>query len=187
MTRNAILPRWSPVGVVLTIVLSTPVPLIGQAGVLLGGQVQTIAVDPRDATNIYLGTATGGVFKSTDRGSTWASVTTENFSRFVRDLAIDPAQSTTLYAATGGLNGGVFKTVDGAATWTRVNAGIPTNNVTAVAIDPANGSTVYAGTSVGMFKSLDGGASWAAITSGLPAPAVQAVSIDAASAATLYV
>jgi photosystem II stability/assembly factor-like uncharacterized protein len=178
---------WTLLAVVISII-ATALPAAAQAGNILGGVVQVIAVNPDDSTVVYVGTASGGVFKSTNGGSTWSSVTSTNLSRFVRDLAIDPVQTATLYAATGGLNGGVFKTLDGAASWTRRNVGISTSNVTAVAIDPVAPATIYTGTADGgMFKSEDGAATWSPINVGLTNLNVRDISVDPNDPSLLYV
>ncbi len=94
----------------------------------------------------------GGVFKSTDGGTSWqpdqgsgsrtATVTSDR-----RDaLAIDPAHPTTLYAATGGR--GVFRSTDSGKSWQSFNAGLTALDVRTLALD-ATGQTLYAGTSGG--------------------------------------
>ena len=90
----------------------------------------------------------------------WTSLGPEGGS--IQALAIDPQESRTVYAVTGG---GIYKSTDGAANWRRVypaatSDGTGCSPVSVLAIDPQNTNTLYAGTGGGVFKSTDGGQSW---------------------------
>ena len=97
------------------------------------------------------------------------------YSDIIRSLAIDPGNSSTLYAGT---NAGVFKSTDGGESWSAVNTGLPESissgnypAVISLAVDPASNSTVYAVISgYGVFKSTNGGGNWIAVSTntGLP-------------------
>jgi photosystem II stability/assembly factor-like uncharacterized protein len=77
--------------------------------------VQSLAVDPKNSANVYVGTNTG-VFKSTDGGATW-SASTYGLPAVggVSLLRIDPNTPAIIYAGMAG--GGVFKSMDAGATW----------------------------------------------------------------------
>ena len=113
----------------------------------------------------------------------WTSI--GPFGGTIQALAIDPHNSTTLYAGT---SSGVFKSTDGGASWDNVNSAL---NVFSIVIDPRIPSTLYA-SSFGVFKSIDGGANWSASSFGLPGiptlPLVEvgALAIDAKNPETLY-
>lgn len=127
------------------------------------------------------------LFKSTDGGTSWAPAAGLLSSlyaglRFV-NVAIDPQNSSTLYAAaqgadpTGHAAVAVFKSRDGGASWSETDSGLPgagkgqTTFVFfgALAIDPKNPNTVYVTRfGIGVYRSTDGGASWHAANSGLP-------------------
>jgi hypothetical protein len=106
-----------------------------------GAYVRTLAIDPVTPTTLYAGTVEDtyhplwGVFKSIDSGNTWSAVNTGLPSDFgVFALAIDPLDTSTLYAGTYGYGiseyseGGVFKSVDGGETWWEVDSGpLPTS------------------------------------------------------------
>ena len=64
----------------------------------------------------------------------------------VTALAIDPQNSSIVYAGTGS---GVFRSTDGGTNWVAVNSGLTTLSVTTLAIDPQSPGTVYAGASDG--------------------------------------
>ena len=191
----------------------------GGAGV--PGWVASLAIDPQNASTLYAGTIgdadfalPGAVFKSTDGGTVWSQVVsaaktasnTETLS--ANALAVDPQNSSTLYAAIGGRNlgygsigthGGVLKSTDGGASWSAVKVGLPDQiAVSTLAIDTQNPGTLYVGTgrdlayvipqavSGEVFKSTDGGESWFAASLGLPGDFVSSLLIDPKNAGTVY-
>jgi photosystem II stability/assembly factor-like uncharacterized protein len=100
-----------------------------------------LALSPSDALTLYVsldGPSGGeGVYKSTDGAVTWAVASSEEFSdNAIPSLAVDPSDSSLVYAATadteGTGDGGVFKTTDGGDHWTRLTKG---RNANAIAID----------------------------------------------------
>ena len=99
-----------------------------------------------------------------------------NLGVSVSAMAVDPKNTGTLYAASGG---GLFKSMDGGARWS--DAGL-TQQSYALAIDAQNTSTVYAATASGLFKSTDGGASWR----NLIAINVYSVAINPRKPSTVY-
>lgn len=152
------------------------------------------------AGKLYAGTSRG-VFSSTDGGATWnapqlqlatdAPTRAINQAREnVRGLAIDPANSATVYAGTVG---GVFKSTDSGLTSSPINTGLPNLDLTTglsattvQALAIANSTTLYAGTTNGVFKSTDSGGNWAAKNTGLTDTRIQALVIDPQNAATLF-
>ena len=137
----------------------------------LVGMVQSFAIDPQNPATVYAAAVRfpsgpafssgaalsgSGVFKTTDGGRSWNAASSGIKEIPVRNLAIDPQHSGTLYAANGGK---VLKTTDAGAHWI---AG--TLDAWKVAIDPQDPSTVFALVndefSGQPAKSADGGASW---------------------------
>ena len=153
-----------------------------QESSLAPATVQALAIDPEDPMMLYAGTFFSGISKSTSAGVDWNVV---NGTRFVLTLAIDPSQTTTVYAGT---STGVLKTTDGGDNWQSRNNGITQLDVQTLAIDPVNPQTLYAGTFAGgVFKSTDGAASWQAMNNGLPALlAVQALAVNPVDPMTVY-
>ncbi len=164
------------------------------------GLIKALAINPATPTTLYAGTDSitaclaiegsscvstdsGGIFKSTDGGASWAAIGPTNSG--VLALAINPATPTTLYAGT---RGGVSKSTDGGATWVAANTGLPVApHVGTLAIDPATPTTLYAGTyRGGVFKSTDGGTTWVAASTGLTNTSVRALAIDPATPSTVY-
>ena len=124
----------------------------------LNVDVMAVALDPENSSTVYVGTSggEGGVFKSTDRGTTWQPENSGLRWRVkahtgkwitptmaITALVIDPAHPATLYAATDPR--GVFRSTDAGTSWHPFNAGLTDRNVKTLALD-ATGRTVYAGT-----------------------------------------
>ena len=168
------------------------------------GRVTAIAVDPTTTTTtsqvVYLGAATGGVWKSTDGGASWNTIFDQNNSLAIGGIAIDPSSHTTIYVGTGELNfsgdsyygAGIYKSTDGGSTWTQqcggasVNFCVPTFSgafqgggfyVGDIAVNPASANIALAavrdagnGNLSGIYRTTDGGANWTLIPSASGAP-----------------
>ena len=168
--------------------------------------VRALVIDPTKPTTLYAGTGgssfefplsrSGGVFKSTDGGASWNSAGLGDTA--VTVLAIDPANSSTLYAGTGndysapqGFRG-MFKSTDGGASWLPINNGLAglfdtRSSITAVVIDPRNSNILYTGTSGGgVFRSVDGGANWIPFNDGLTNLDVRVLAVASGNPNTYY-
>ena len=120
--------------------------------------ITALAIDPINPSILYAGTRSSGFFKSTNGGESWTQANSGLLNQRVTGIVLDPANSATVYAATGG---GVYKSTNGAGNWTAANSGLTELVIQALVIDPKNPSTLYAGTaSQGVFKSTNGGQSW---------------------------
>ncbi len=85
-----------------------PAPLpngVGTSSGATSGRVTSIAVDPTNANNVYLGTAQGGVWRSTNGGTTWTAIFDTADSLAIGALAVAPSQPSTVYVGTGEFNG----------------------------------------------------------------------------------
>src|ERR1035438_298094 len=93
-----------------------------------GGSIWAIAIDPANKNNVYIGGAGGGVWKSTNGGTTWTSLTDSMPWLSIGAVVIDPSNSNTVYAGTGwpfGLYGdGILKRSDAGATRTEEGGGV---------------------------------------------------------------
>ncbi|MBN1321630.1 MAG: exo-alpha-sialidase [Thermoleophilia bacterium] len=116
-----------------------------------------VAVDPTDASTLYVGTDTG-IYKSTDQGQTWNDTSAALRTRpEVHAVVVDPASPGTLYVTT---DAGIIKYTDEGLSWTslfRTSAGW-----SSLAVAPSSPSTLYAWGSAGLSRSDDGGATWTA-------------------------
>ncbi|HRQ54534.1 MAG TPA: hypothetical protein PL018_09785, partial [Ignavibacteriaceae bacterium] len=135
----------------------------------IGGRIRSIAVHPTDPNTIYLGAVAGGVWKSINGGTSWASLTDFMGNIAVCALVIDPNNPNTIYAGTGegffnldAIRGaGIFKSTDAGASWTQLSS---TNNSNFYYVNDldydATNQVLYAATRKGLYSSNDGGASF---------------------------
>lgn len=132
------------------------------------GRINFITLDPAHANTFYVGAPAGGLWKTTDNGSTW-SVLNENLSVIgCTDLAIDPTNSNIMYLATGDgyfsqknpSSIGVLKSLDGGQTWDTTGLVFPASpkvEMRHIIINPNNPQIVMASTSTGVYRSTTGG------------------------------
>jgi photosystem II stability/assembly factor-like uncharacterized protein len=140
------------------------------------GRVAALAVSPRDDREIWVGAATGGLWKSVDAGFTWTPVADSLPVNSIGAIGIAPSAPHVVYVGTGeanarnsmGVGRGVWKTLDGGGSWTYM--GLPgTEHIEAVVVHPNDPDVVWLtalgpawsdGADRGVYKSTDGGASW---------------------------
>lgn len=141
------------------------------------GRINFITFHPSDANTYWVGSPAGGLWKTTDNGSTWAT-TTDNLAVIgCTDLAIDPTNSSIMYLATGDgymsqrnpSSVGVLKSTDGGATWNATGLVFPLSQKTEVRhilINPLNPQIVMASTSTGVYRTTTGGSgAWTQVLS----------------------
>jgi photosystem II stability/assembly factor-like uncharacterized protein len=131
----------------------------------LSGLVSDIAIDPSGSTDstIYIATAAGGVWKTTDGGSNWSPLTDSvPAAQTMGVVALDPTNPLIVYAGVGGWyccagGGGIYRSADGGQTWSVLN---PNGIFTGIGINrivlPASGTLLVA-TNLGVFKSVTSG------------------------------
>jgi len=129
--------------------------------------IGALAFDPRNPATVYCGTGEGnwwsylgaGILRSTDGGTTWATLCTTPFvGQGFYDLIVDPADSRHLLAAT---NGGLYVSTDGGVNWIRRR----TASTWSLSIAPAGGpaAEILAASRDGLWRSTDGGTTWTAV------------------------
>ena len=119
--------------------------------------VNRLLIDPADPDVVYAGT-TQGVFKTLDKGETWARLATELGDLYVSSLVLEPGYGQHLYMGT---SQGIFQSRDGGQTWKATNEGLANLNIRAIAMDPQDSRILYTGTNgSGLFRSQDGGETW---------------------------
>lgn len=130
-----------------------------------------VYIDRKD--RIFLAVNGGGIFMSSDHGSTWSVDTTGIGAGFQVINAFGDDAFGNVYAATSSFSvtpNAIFKSSGGTSSWTRIDQGITAITVNQPAINSIGGdSTLYAGTSFGLYTSTDQGATWAESNTGIPA------------------
>ena len=128
--------------------------------------VYTVEKSPVNPNLIWAGTATAGVWKSTDNGLTWTNASKEVMGKFCQALEPDPFHANTLFA---GLGSDLMKTTDGGSTWTEVGGGLFTPGIRRIfdiVVHPTNSLRVMAACTDGLWCSSDGGANFTQLQTG---------------------
>lgn len=142
----------------------------------IGGRINCMAIDPANSSIMFVGNASGGVYKTIDGGASWFPVFDDQPYLSIGAITIDPTNSQTVWVGTGDLNisgypfigDGIYKSTDGGNSWSHM--GLQAQSIVSkIIVDPDNPSTIYAGTmgipfyesaDRGLYKSTDGGISW---------------------------
>ncbi|WP_224490873.1 VPS10 domain-containing protein [Robertkochia flava] len=147
---------------------------IGPGG--MSGRVTTIDVVTENPDIMYVGTASGGLWKSTSGGIKWEPVFEKEVTASIGAVAIQQSNPSVIWVGTGegnprnSLNGGygIYKSLDGGKSWTSMGLE-ETRHIHRVIIDPENPNTVYVAAigspwgehpERGIYKTTDGGQSW---------------------------
>lgn len=143
---------------------------------LMSGRISDIVIDPNDKSTWYVGVGSGGIFKTTNAGTTWKAIFDDQDAYSIGCIAIDPKDSNVIWVGTGenvsgrhvGYGAGVYRSSDGGETWE--NMGLEASeHIGMIRIDPRDSKTIFvaaqgplwsAGGDRGLFKSDDGGRSW---------------------------
>jgi photosystem II stability/assembly factor-like uncharacterized protein len=141
-----------------------------------GGRIHDVEALPHDPSTIFVGTASGGLWKSTNRGQTWVNTFADQPVSTFGDIAISRSDPRVMYAGTGeqqnrqssSYGNGVYRSDDGGDTWRHLGLD-ETRHTGRVLVHPEDPNTVYVGAlgnlwmgseDRGVYKSRDGGRSW---------------------------
>jgi len=150
------------------------------------GRINCIAFHPTNANTFWVGTPAGGLWKTTNGGSTWTTVTDNLPVLGVSDIAIDPANPNIMYIATGDGEGsysltsnstyagdtksiGVLKSTDGGNTWNTTGLSwtvTAAKLIRRLLINPVNPQLLIAATSDGIYQTTNAGVAWTQVQSG---------------------
>ena len=148
--------------------------LLGPA--LNSGRVSDIAVNPHNPAEYYVAAASGGLWKTTDKGVTYTPIFDGEGSYSIGCITIDPTNHNVLWVGTGENNGqrsvsvgdGVYRSDDGGRSWK--NMGLKdSGHIGRILVHPADSDTVYVaaqgplwspGGDRGLYRTRDGGATW---------------------------
>ena len=143
---------------------------------LTSGRVGSIAVDPNNRAHYYVGVASGGVWETTNDGTSWTPVFEHEPSYSIGAVAIDPKNPFVVWVGTGennsqrsvGYGDGIYRSNDGGKTWRFVGLK-KSEHIGKILIDPENPNVIFVaaqgplwspGGDRGLFKSTDDGNSW---------------------------
>lgn len=154
----------------------------GYAGI---GRINCIAFHPTDAGTFWVGSPSGGLWRTIDGGTNWTILNNNETVLGVSDIAIpsDYAASNTIYIATGDRDGGsmwslgggqgadnvtagVYKSIDGGTNWSATGLTFTKSSgaqITRLLIHPTNPAILYASTKDGIYKTVNSGTSWSLI------------------------
>lgn len=138
------------------------------------GRVNFVYVDPTNASTIYVGTPAGGIWRSTNNGSTWTPLSDNLPQIGVSGIAVDHTNSNIIYIATGDKDSsdtysiGVLKSTDGGVTWNATGLAFAgTGNLAGdLIMHPTNSQILWCATNVGVYKTINGGANWVVTQAG---------------------
>ena len=174
--------------------------LIGPAAA--SGRVMSIAVNPKNKNEYYVGVASGGVWKTINDGTTWTPLFDGEGSYSIGWVTLDPNDSSVVWVGSGESNSqrsvsygdGIYRSEDGGKSWQ--NLGLKkSEHIGRVVVDPRDSKVVYVaaagplwgpGGDRGLYKSVDGGKNWKAVLTISENTGVVDVAMDPANPDILY-
>jgi photosystem II stability/assembly factor-like uncharacterized protein len=145
------------------------------------GRIFPVAVSPADPSLILVGSASGGIWRSTDGGANFAPVTDDQADLSIATIAFAPGDPSIVYAGMGSdfLGTGMLKSVDAGRHWTRLQSLSAPNLVRKIVVDPTDANHLWVSQggvqeddgsigSGGLLVSFDGGATFRATFHGRP-------------------
>jgi photosystem II stability/assembly factor-like uncharacterized protein len=169
---------------------------------LTSGRISDFAVRPGRRQEFFVASASGGVWKTVNAGTTFTPVFDAQGSYSIGCVALDPKNPSVVWVGTGENNNqrsvsfgdGVYKSEDGGASW--ANVGLKASeHIGAIAIDPRDSDIVYvaaygplwsAGGDRGVYKTADGGKTWTAVLTVDENTGITEVHLDPANPDVLY-
>src|ERR1700730_15044409 len=174
--------------------------LIGPA--VASGRVMSIAVNPKNKNEYYVGVASGGVWKTVNDGTTWTPVFDGEVSYSIGWVVLDPNDPSVMWVGSGQSNSqrsvsygdGIYRSEDGGKSWQ--NLGLKkSEHIGRRVIGPRDSKVVYVGAEGplwgpggdrGLYKSADGGKSWKAVLTISENTGVADVAIDPSNPDVVY-
>ena len=169
---------------------------------VMGGRIDDFAVVEKNPDVIYVGTASGGVWRTTDGGITWKPIFEHVGPMSIGAIAVSQQDPSIVWVGTGEPNNrntsswgnGVYKSTDAGDTWTPVGLA-DTQHIGQIEIDPRNPNVVYVAAlghlwgpneERGLYKTSDGGKTWARVLFVNQDTGVVDVKVDPVSPDTIY-
>ncbi|MFY0591716.1 WD40/YVTN/BNR-like repeat-containing protein [Roseivirga sp.] len=169
---------------------------------LTSGRIADIAVNPNNSSEFYVAAAAGGVWKTTNAGTTFSPIFENYGSYSIGSITMDPNNSNVIWVGTGENNNqrsvsygdGLYKSVNGGASFKKVGLS-KSEHIGMIKVDPRNSDVVYvaatgplwsAGGDRGLYKTTDGGENWNKVLEISEHTGVNEVHIDPRNPDVLY-
>jgi hypothetical protein len=198
----AALPAQAPVRYDAGTISGLPARNIGSAQ--MSGRIAAVtAVNHGGQLTVFVGAASGGVWKSINGGTTFKPVFDNTDVQSIGAVAIDPSNPKIVWAGTGeswvrnsvSIGDGIYKSVDGGENWNNVGLN-GSEHIAKILIDPKDGNIVYAcatghlwddSEEGGVYRTTNGGKSWSRILAGAnPSTGCAMLSMSAQEPKTIY-
>ena len=169
---------------------------------LMSGRIADIVVHPADQSTWYVAVGSGGVWKTTNAGTTWTPIFDNQGSYSIGCLTLDPNNPDIVWVGTGenvggrhvGFGDGIYRSRDGGTTWE--NLGLKdSGHIGIIRIDPRDSNSIFVaaqgplwsdGGDRGLFHTTDGGQNWTKILGEGPTTGVNEVHLDPRNPDVLY-
>src|SRR5256712_519411 len=169
---------------------------------VMGGRIDAFAVVENNPNIVYVGTASGGIWKSTNNGTTFEPVFDKEDVSTIGDIQIAPSDPSIVWVGTGEQNNrqssswgdGVYKSLDGGKTWKKMGLEV-THHIGRIVIHPRNPDIVYVAAlghlwgpnpERGVYKTSDGGKTWSWVLKINADTGVSDIAMDPESPDILY-
>ncbi|MEL6905383.1 MAG: glycosyl hydrolase, partial [Planctomycetota bacterium] len=176
--------------------------LRGIGPAFMSGRISDIAVDPADASTWYVAVGSGGVWKTTNRGTTWNPVFDDQASYSIGCVAVDANRPGTVWAGTGenvsgrhvGFGDGIYVSHDGGQSWAKKGLEA-SEHIGSIVVHPGDSNTLFVaaqgplwsgGGERGVYKTTDGGESWTQVLAAGPYTGANEVVMDPSNPDVLY-
>ncbi len=169
---------------------------------LSSGRISDIAVDPTRPSRYFVASSYGGVFRTTNGGTTFEPIFDGEGSASIGCITLDPNDPLTVWVGTGennsqrsvGYGDGVYRSTDGGSSWTKMGLE-NSEHIAKIWIDPRDSKRVLVasqgplwsdGGDRGLFRSTDGGGTWTKVLGGGPATGVTDLVVDPGNPDVMY-
>jgi photosystem II stability/assembly factor-like uncharacterized protein len=171
-------------------------------GPFRGGRIAAVSGVAGDAATFYFGSVGGGVWKTTNAGTTWLPIFDSQPIASIGAIAVAPSNPSIIYVGTGeadirsqiGFGDGIYKSTDAGKTWQNVGLR-DTRQIACIRVDPRNPDLVYVAAlghvygphpDRGVYRSSDGGRTWQKVLDRGPDTGAVDLAIDPTNSRTLY-